>query len=206
MTASNSSLSTPWRLGLLALLAIVMLATRSHLLADHFAPLPDASWAVFFIAGFYLRGLARWAFPALMALAVGIDYVVISSQGIGFWQHYCVSPAYWFLLPSYGALWFGGSWLRAHYDGLHVRELGLLIASTVVAASVCYLISNGSFYWLSASVPSRSFAGWMENLGDWYLIFVRSTLIYVVVAAALHALTLQALRWLPAHDGRSVHR
>jgi hypothetical protein len=206
MTASNSSLTTPWRLGLLALLAIVMLATRSHLLSDHFGPLPDASWAVFFIAGFYLRGSARWAFPALMALAVGIDYAVITGQGIGFWQHYCVSPAYWFLLPSYGALWLGGTWLRARYTGLHARELGLLVASAVVAASACYLLSNGSFYWLSASVPARSFAGWLENLGDWYLIFVRTTLVYVGVAAALHALSVQALGWLPAHGGHSVRR
>ncbi|MGH8472507.1 MAG: hypothetical protein ACREVJ_08675, partial [Gammaproteobacteria bacterium] len=47
-------------------LALLMAATRSH----HFAAtlhLPDASWAVFFLAGFYLRPL--WVFPALLALA-----------------------------------------------------------------------------------------------------------------------------------------
>ncbi len=203
MTAPNSSLTTPWRVGIFALLALVMIATRSHLLTDHFLPLPDASWAVFFIVGFYLRGYARWAFPALMLLAVAIDYVVISSQGLGFWEHYCVSPAYWFLIPSYGALWLGGSWMRSHYAGLHVRELALLIASAIVVTSVCYLISNGSFYWLSQSwiaanpnAPMRSFAGWIENLGDWYLPFVRATLIYVGVAAGLHVAAIAALKAL----------
>lgn len=203
MTAPNSSLTTPWRIGIFAILALVMVATRSHLLTDHFFPLPDASWALFFIAGFYLRGSVRWAFPALMVLAVAIDYVVISSQGLGFWEHYCVSPAYWFLVPSYGALWFGGSWLSARYKGLHVRELALLIASAIVVTSLCYVISNGSFYWLSQSwisanpsAPVRSFGGWIENLGDWYLPFVRTTLVYLGVAAALHAAAIAAMKAL----------
>ena len=84
------TLSNPQRAGILAILAIVMLATR----VNHFSALPDASWAVFFVAGFYLRGSARWAFPLLMALAVLIDFFVITGQGIDFWSHYCVSIAY----------------------------------------------------------------------------------------------------------------
>ena len=53
------TLSNPQRVGLFAILAIVMAATR----VNHFAALPDASWVVFFLAGFYLRGSASWAFP-----------------------------------------------------------------------------------------------------------------------------------------------
>src|SRR5690606_25885106 len=119
---SPGTLSASARGGILALLAVVMLATRTH----HFGAVPDASWAVFFIAGFYLsagrstadgaamRGWSLWAFPLLMALAVAIDYVVITGQGIAFWSHYCVSTAYLFLLPSYVAPWLGGSWLRKY--------------------------------------------------------------------------------------------
>lgn len=213
MTAANPSLSTPSRLGLFAILAIVMLATRSNLitLGTHIGSLPDASWAVFFIAGFYLTRSWRWAFPVLMGLAVAIDYAVITRQGISFWEHYCVSPAYWFLVPSYAALWFGGAWLRQRYDGLHVRDLALLLVSVVVAASVCYLISNGSYYWLSGhwlagSNATRSLAGWGKNLGDWYLPFVGMALIYVVVAAVLHVLTVQAVRWLPGHEDSEQRR
>ncbi len=210
-TPSNPALS--WRSGIFAVLALAMIATRSSLLRDHLFPLPDASWAVFFVAGFYFssgsrerlyglfsRSLAMGSFVLLMALAVLIDYVVISAQGIGFWQHYCVSPAYWFLLPSYAALWLGGAFLRAHYRGLHARELGLLVASAFVAASVCYLISNGSFYWISANVPARSFAGWIENLGDWYRAFMQTTLAYVAVAAIVHGLAVQFLRFVPTRE------
>jgi len=189
MTLSNSQ-----RAGIFVILALVMTATR----VNHFAALPDASWAVFFVAGFYLRGAARWAFPLLIALAVLIDFFVITSQGIDFWSHYCVSAAYWFLLPAYFALWLGGSLLRRLYAGLGVRTLGLLAVLLFAAVSVCYLISNGSYYWLSDGwlTPGkvRSFAGWTENLGDWYLPYLRTSAIYVGIAAALHVVVAIAVR------------
>ena len=213
MTATASRLSTPWRLGLFAILAIVMIATRSNLitLGSHIGSLPDASWAVFFIAGFYLAASWRWAFPALMLLAVGVDYAVISGQGMDFWSHYCVSPAYWFLVPSYGAMWLGGTWLRRHHDGLHARDLGRLLASAVVAASLCYLVSNGSYYWLgthwrAASGAVPTLAGWIENFGDWYLSFVGMALVYVAIAAVLHVLATQLSGALPAAEGRKQQR
>lgn len=176
------TLSTPQRIAIFAVLALAMIATRFH----HFAAVPDASWAVFFIAGFYLRGSARWAFPLLMALAVIVDILVITGQGLDFWSHYCVSPAYWMLLPAYAALWFGGSWLRSRYAGIGFATLGRLVLAVIVSATLCYLVSNGGFYWLSPVVTERSLAGWFKNLGDWYLTFVGTTVAYVGIAAAFH--------------------
>ena len=188
------SLTPPQRAGIFLILALVMTATR----VNHFAALPDASWAVLFAAGFYLRGSARWAFPLLMALAVLIDFFVITGQGIDFWSHYCVSIAYWFLVPAYLALWAGGSLLRRMYRGLGMRELALLGAFAIVAMTVSYAISNGSYYWLSdtwmAGGKVRSFGGWMENLGDWYVPYLKTTLMYVGIGAALHAAVTLAAR------------
>jgi len=183
--------STTRRLVIFLGLALVMGVTRFHPSLLHHA-LWDASWGVFFLAGFWLRGQGRWAFPLLMAEAVLVDYLVISGQGIDFWSHYCVSPAYWFLLPAYGALWLGGSWLAKHPQGLNLRTLGLAASTLLVAEGICYLISNGSFYWLSASVPApRSLGAWFGNLGDWYLPFLAGTAVYVALGAALHALATQ---------------
>ena len=180
------TLSTPQRIGIFAILAIVMAATR----VNHFAALPDASWAVFFVAGFYLRGSVRWAFPLLIALAVLIDFIVITGQGMNFWSHYCVSIAYWFLLPAYLSLWLAGSWLRSRHAGLGLREFGFLAASLFAAVSVCYVLSNGSYYWLSDSWltagNTRSFGGWLENLGDWYVPYLRTSAMYIAIAALLH--------------------
>ena len=55
---------TAQRAFILFVLVLLMAATR----VNHFAAIPDASWAVFFIAGFHLRSWTRWAFPLLMVL------------------------------------------------------------------------------------------------------------------------------------------
>lgn len=186
--------TTTRRLAIFLGLALVMGVTRFHPSLLHHA-LWDASWGVFFLAGFWLRGQGRWAFPLLMAEAVLVDYFVISGMGINFWDHYCVSAAYWFLVPSYGALWLGGSWLAKRQSGLDLRTLGLAVAALLVAEGACYLISNGSFYWISASVPApRSFGAWFANLGDWYLPFLGGTSLYVGLGAVVHVLAVQLSR------------
>jgi len=185
------------RLGILLVLALVMAATRiHHSFLHHFDALPDASWGVFFLAGFWLRGSARWAFPLLMVEAVLVDYVVITNQGLDFWSHYCVSVAYWFLIPSYFSLWLGGSLLAKYQRGLSLSTLGMAVLTLLVSVTVCYLISNGSFFWLSASVPTatRNFSGWAENLGDWYLPFLETTAIWVGLGAIMHVLAVQLSR------------
>jgi hypothetical protein len=52
------------------LLALLMLATRGH---HEISPvhLPDASWAIFFLAGLYLR--PGWLFAGFFLLAAGMD-------------------------------------------------------------------------------------------------------------------------------------
>jgi hypothetical protein len=192
------------RLGIFIALALVMAVTRIHPSLLHHA-VWDASWGVFFLAGFWLRGSARWAFPLLMAEAVLVDYAVISQQGIPFWSHYCVSPAYWALVAAYGALWLGGNWLAKRQQGLTLATLGLAAPALLVSEAASYLISNGSFYWLSDSVPApRSIGAWFANLGDWYLPFLETTAAYVALGAVLHVLVVQLSRMAQQH-GQAQH-
>ncbi|CAM5355807.1 hypothetical protein [Rhodanobacter lindaniclasticus] len=185
-------------------LAAVMAVTRVHPSWLHHS-VSDASWGIFFLAGFWLRGSARWAFPLLMLEAIAVDYVVISGQGLDFWSHYCVSAAYWFLVPSYFSLWLGGSWLAKHQAGLRPQTLALAAVALVVSWAACYLLSNGSFYWLSDSVPlPRSMAAWSANLGDWYLAFLGTTALYVALGAVLHVLAVQVARSLRGADQASA--
>jgi len=179
------SMTQTQRLGIFSILAVVMAATRLH----HFDAIPDASWGVFFLAGFWLRGSARWAFPLLLAEAVLVDFFAITSQGLSFWSHYCVSPGYWFLAPSYFALWLGGSWLARRQAGLRASTLGLAALALLVSEATCYALSNGSFYWLSpTTAAARSLDGWLANLGDWYLPFLGTTALYVGIGAVFHVL------------------
>lgn len=190
------NLSNAQRAIVLTLLLIVMAATRGY----HFEAIPDASWAVFFVGGFYLRSWTRWAFPLLMALAVAVDYFAITAQGISFWQHYCVSPGYWFLLPAYFSLWMGGTWLQRHSAGIRWRTLGLTAASLFVAVGLCQLFSQGGFYWLSDAVANPTFAGWAKNYNDWLWPFMQTTAIYVGIAAALHVLVAKVMPLLARAD------
>ncbi|KAB7767001.1 hypothetical protein [Xanthomonas maliensis] len=165
----------------LSLLALLMAATRIH----HFGAIPDASWAVFFIGGFHLAARTRLAFPLLMALAVAVDWLVIAGQGLSFWQHYCVSAAYWCLIPAYFALWTGGLWLRRHHRGARWSALARLLSALLVSVALCQLIAQGSFYWISASVAEPTVSGWWQNYIDWLWPYLRTTALYVAAAAAI---------------------
>ena len=158
----------------LTLLVLLMVGTR----INHFAPIPDASWAVFFIGGFYLRSWTRWAFPLLMALAVAVDWAVISGQGMDFWAHYCVSAGYWALVPAYFAMWAGGMLLRRAYTGASWRALGLFAATLVGAVVLCHLFAQGGFYWTSEVVAEPTVAGWFKNYTDWLLPYMRTAALY----------------------------
>ncbi|MGH8508241.1 MAG: hypothetical protein ACREVH_05935 [Gammaproteobacteria bacterium] len=130
-------------------LALCMAATRSH----HFAAtlhLSDASWAVFFLAGFYLRPV--WMFPALIALAGASDYVAIAGFGV---SDFCVSPAYGFLLPAYGALWLAGRWYAGHHR-FALSTLIPLAASVIIGTAMCEIISSSGFYFFSGRFAETS--------------------------------------------------
>lgn len=179
--------TVPQRAVILTLLAVVLAATRIH----HFAPVPDASWAVFFVGGFYLSQWTRWAFPALMLLAVAIDWIVISGQGVDFWSHYCVSPGYWALVPAHLAMWTGGWWLQRHHGGIGWKALGLLAVVLPVSVATCHLFAQGGFYWFANAVAEPTLAGWWKNYGDWLAPYLRVAAMYVAVAALAHVALVQ---------------
>ncbi|MCW6029004.1 hypothetical protein EDF74_0125 [Stenotrophomonas rhizophila] len=186
--------STAQRAFVLSVLVLLMAATR----VNHFAAIPDASWAVFFIGGFYLRAWTRWAFPVLMALAVLVDWIVIRRSGLDFWQHYCVSPGYWMLLPAYFAMWSGGMLLRGGYHSATWAALGKGALLLVAAVAVCHLFAQGGFYWTSDSVAAPTVDGWAKNYGDWFLPYLRTAAVYVGLAAALQLATEQVGKLLQA--------
>ncbi len=182
--------STSRRLIVLALLMLTLAATRLH----HFAAIPDASWAVFFVAGFHLRAWSRWAFPLLMALAVLVDAWVINAMGLDFWQHYCVSPGYWLLLPAYFSLWAGGLLLGRNYHGAHWSTLGRGALLLVASVALCHLLAQGGFYWTTRNVAEPTVAGWAQNYAQWFGPYLRTTAIYVALAAALQLAVEQVLK------------
>lgn len=177
---------TSVRFLVLVALLVLMAATRfTH--AGAAGALPDASWAVFFAAGFYLAREGRWALAALLAAAVGVDYLSIRYYGIA---NYCVTLAYWFIVPAYSILWIGGSWLQRRYRRVPL-DLLRLAASLAVCVTLCFLVNHSAFYFLGARVEHPSLSEWWTVLADWYPYFLAVTGVYVALAAVAHVVLTQ---------------
>lgn len=171
------------------MLATAMLVTSGF----HFATalhLPDATLAVFFLTGYYLRN--KLALPLMLVLAGAFDYLAIKT-GTSAW---CVSPAYVFLIPTYAALWFGGRWFAAR-DQLNWKGLIALLTSLTVAGSVAFIISNGSFYLLSGRFPDINWLEYSSRVMKYYPPYMESLFLYVAVAALIQ-LTASQYRQLTA--------
>ncbi len=175
------------QLAILAGLALLMFVTRFNLASrfQHSVDVPDASWAVFFIAGFYLdKGMVRWAFPLLMLEAALIDWAAVTLAGV---SAFCIAPvSYAFLIPAHAAMWFGGDWLRRNAQ-IDVRGLGVLAVGAVLSTVLAYAISNMSFYWLGGRVADLSFAGSLDSFAAYFWYFVPIPCAYILAAAIAHA-------------------
>lgn len=173
-------------------LAVLMITTRGH----HFASLehlPGASWALFFLAGLYLRPL--WAFPALLALATLLDYAAISWGGV---SSFCISPAYAMLLPAYGALWLAGHWYAKHYS-FEWRTVMPLSLAIVVGTTVCEVISSGSFYFFSGRFADTTLDEFGARLIKYFPHSMQAVLFYIAIAAVTHIL------FVLAHNAATKH-
>ena len=180
-------LSRPMNHALFAAFAALMVATRFNHFGDALH-LPDASMALFFLGGLYLR--RHWQFVALLALAVAVDGVSVGFAGV---SDFCVTPSYAFLPLAYAVLWYGGRLYAPRVDGRVGALLGAAGAG-LVAASVSFLISNGAFYWLGGRYEDPHFAEYLARAWQWGPLFVRTTMTYIAVALAVHGVVAFARR------------
>lgn len=182
MTALNTRQQTL----ILAALAALMAVTRTQHFVTAFHNFPDASLAIFFLGGIYLR---RPVFFLLLALeAVAIDYVAINFAGV---SAYCVSIAYSFLAVSYLVAWGGGFLAQRRFErsASFAAELAL---TAVIATSLGFLIANSSFYWLSGRIAQPSLAGYWAQTTLYFAPFVGAACGYIAAAVAAHGVLLLA--------------
>jgi len=167
-----------------AALAALMAATRF----DHFGSavsLPDASYAIFFLGGLYMARSARTSVAAFFALIIEaglIDFYATSIQGISDW---CMTPAYWFLVPTYGSLWFFGRWFALRHTMEGRGLIGLALVSWA-ACSFAFMFSNATFYLFSEHFAAMSAAEYASRVVQYYGSYVSIALLYIACAVALH--------------------
>lgn len=172
---SNSTISHWPLMGL----ALLMAATRFHHEGTSFA-LPDASLAVFFLVGWYSS--QRIHLLGFLIGAAFIDYVAIALMGV---SDYCVTPAYAFLIPTYGTLWIGGRWMaQGHRRGRALPWTRFVLALPGVS-TLAFLLSNGSFFLLSGRFDNIDFTLYVQELLREYPPYTLSTLFYATSALLL---------------------
>lgn len=173
------------QIGIFAALALLMAVTRG----SHFGSsinLPDATLAIFLVAGFMLpryTWAALAAFVFLLLEAGGLDYYAIVYRSV---SDYCVSPAYWFLIPTYATMWLGGRWFASRQHS-NWNSLALFGGVSLLATSVAFLISNGAFYTLSGRFTEMGVAEYAARVAQYYPPYVSGTLMYLALAAAIYA-------------------
>src|SRR5690606_25768438 len=188
-------LSSRAQLAIGAALILMMAMTRGQ----HFASvenLPSASWSIFFLAGFYLR--PRGMFVLLFAVASALDFSSLASGTISDW---CLSPAYWALVPAYGSLWLAGRlFAKGQRDDL--RSLAVLALTLVVAAFVAYLFSGGGFYFFSGRYSEPTLAGFLPRIAEYSPRHLGNLAFYVGTALVLHIGIASASRQLRTREAQ----
>ena len=201
---NNESTNTPFSQGLTqkskyiigGLLLLAMILTRGNITAH----LQDASWAIFFMVGFYLSGaaLGRYAFPLFFLAAFVIDLIVIDTVNGG--THYCFTPSYPFLIPSYFAMWFAGRWFANNYEE---SALGLFkfAGTALVGTAVCFLISNVGFYYFADKFEAMSIAEYGQAVAKYLPEYLKTTGIYLGFVGLVHLAIVHGRKLAnPAHS------
>lgn len=173
------SISKSQQLLIAVVLMLLMIVTRGQ----HFASinaLPSASWAVFFLAGLYLS--RPFWFPVLLLLAAALDFAAITWAGV---SSYCVSPAYGFLVPAYGALWLAGRWYAQQHQFAWTTILPLAF-SVAAAAAVATTFSSGGFYFFSGRYVDPTLAEFGLRFVKYFPKYLSSLSFYVAIAAIVH--------------------
>lgn len=165
----------------LAALAALMAATRFH----HFGSatlLPDASVAVFLLGGFYLTR-ARW-FALFLSEAALIDQLAVTWGGVSDW---CITPAYAFLVPAYGAAWLAGVWAARGFEA-NLRGAARALGVLATGVSAWFVVSNAGFYLFSGYFGEMSAAEYAARVAKYFGPYLATAAAYVLLAAVVHAL------------------
>lgn len=185
-------LSRPMFTAVAAIFATIMIATRFNHFGDALH-LPDASMALFFLGGIYLR--KHLAFLGFVVLAVLIDWYSVSYAGV---SDFCITIAYSFLPLAYAVLWYAGRLLAPRYDG-SMASHAVVFTGLLVSATLSYAVSNGAFYWLGGRYTDPNMTQYVQRFAQWAPLFVRAAAGYVLVAQVVQALV---FRFAPRADDR----
>jgi hypothetical protein len=165
------------------LLAVIILTRTQHFGSSVY--LPDATLAVLFFGGL-LIARASWVGLAILA-AFLMDMYAIGFRGV---SDYCMSPAYWGLIPTYLMVWGAGR-LLSKFDEPFAPVRYSLIGWA--AASLAFVLSNGFWYRFSGRFTDMLIMDFSQRVAQYYTPYVGYTLMYLGVAWVVYSLLKNSL-------------
>ncbi len=178
-------------------LVLLMILTREY----HFSSLhslPGASWAIFFLAGLYLRAI--WPLTGLFLSTWALDSPAYTWGGA---SSFCLTSSYVFLLPAYSALWYAGSWYALRYQ-FEWQTLLPLSLSLMTGAAVCELFSSGGFYFFSGRFEETNLIEFGQRLVQYFPHYVGSLVFYIGIAVVIHTMFTFVQGSFRAHNNRTI--
>lgn len=167
----NTTQTTTKHLMIAAAIAFIMLLTRgSHVLTS--LSLPDASLALLFIGGLYLRK-AAW-FGLFVVFATVIDF---GASAINNWYGFCLTAGYWGMLPTYAAMWLAGVWLSKQNDSLDIVKYTF---AGLLATLLAFVISTQTYYLFSGRFPNKGIIDTIQYGWDYLPSYMGFTALYLI--------------------------
>jgi hypothetical protein len=173
----NTTIGQYLKLAPITLLTVMALTRFGHF-GSAFS-LPDASLAVFFLAGLYFN---KPKFFMLLLVEAGlIDYLAITQFSV---SDFCISPAYVCLLPTYAVMWFAGRYCKP-FIALGFGDSSKTFGWAATATIAAFIISNGSFYLFSGSFGELSWDKYWLQTAHYLPSYLSATLVYIVIGLAV---------------------
>ena len=143
--------------------------------------LPDASTAIFFLAGLFI-GNPLWL-AAFLAEALALDVAAIKAVGV---DPACITFGYCMMIPAYAALWYAPRALRADFAP-SVAAFSKLALTCVAGLVVFFVLSNIGYYVGGGYYTSLGFAEYAQRVAVYVPYYLESTLIYSALGVAIAA-------------------
>lgn len=164
-------------LAILSALSLALLVTRFNHFGSPVNP-PDATLAVLFLAGWYV---GTWQSLAVLLALAGFADAISIAGGVSAW---CVTPAYWFLIPAYAALWGAGRWAR-NVAGSFILRAGAAALAFLSGVTVFFVISNASFFLLAGYFGSMTAGDYARAVAQYFQRYLVVAAGYVAIAGVI---------------------
>jgi len=168
------------RIAILAL-TVLMAATR----IEHFGVgqiAPDASTAVFFLAGL-LIGNPLWLLAFLVEASL-LDLTAIKVVGI---EAVCVTLGYGLMIPAYGALWLAARWVRKT-NKLDISSVARLVCACAAGVVGFFLLSNIGYYLGGGFENSMGLEEYARRVARYFPQYLTGTLFYSTAGVVIAVL------------------